>query len=60
MEGTVVLTLLEQERGASDPEPNHVLQGGDAATIQAGIARRWQNLSPAPVVILIVSGRLGR
>jgi transcriptional regulator with XRE-family HTH domain len=60
MEGTVVLTLEEPGRGAPDPEPQHVLQSGDAVTIRAGIARRWQNLGRAQVLILMVSARLAR
>jgi XRE family transcriptional regulator, regulator of sulfur utilization len=60
LEGTVVLTLEEQGRGTHDPARQHVLQSGDAVTIRAGIARRWQNLSQAPVLILMVSARLAR
>jgi transcriptional regulator with XRE-family HTH domain len=57
MEGTVVLTLKGREQRGGGPEQRHELRSGDAATIRVGIARRWQNLSRAPVQILIVSAR---
>lgn len=57
MEGTVVLALEEHEQHAGGSEQRHELRKGDAVTIRAGIARRWQNLSPAPVQILMVSAR---
>jgi transcriptional regulator with XRE-family HTH domain len=57
IEGAVVLTLAENERRESGPQLRHELRTGDAVTIRAGIARRWQNLSQQPVQILMVSAR---
>jgi transcriptional regulator with XRE-family HTH domain len=48
LEGKVLLTL-----GSSD----HVLNGGDAVTILAGVGRRWQNPYEAPARVLVASSR---
>jgi XRE family transcriptional regulator, regulator of sulfur utilization len=48
LDGTVVLTL-----GSTD----HVLNTGDAVTILAGVARRWQNPNEAPARVLVASSR---
>lgn len=45
LEGSVLLTT---------PEGEQVLVTGDAVTVDAGGQRRWQNVSAAPVRILIV------
>jgi transcriptional regulator with XRE-family HTH domain len=57
LEGAVVLTLEDRGRDASDPARQHRLQSGDAVTIRAGVGRRWQNLSEAPVQVLMISAR---
>jgi len=57
VEGSVVLTLAEHGRGEGDPEQEYVLQSGDAVTIRARAARRWQNSSRTPVKVVIVSAR---
>jgi len=57
VEGSVVLTLAEHGRGEGDPEQEYILQSGDAVTIRARAARRWQNLSRTPVKVVIVSAR---
>lgn len=46
LDGSVVLTLAETQQ---------VLGCGDAAMIDAGVPRRWQNLEDGPVQILVVS-----
>jgi DNA-binding XRE family transcriptional regulator/quercetin dioxygenase-like cupin family protein len=57
MAGSAVLTLAEPERRESGLEQRHELQTGDALTIRAGVARRWQNLSQESVQILMVAYR---
>ncbi|MBA3658609.1 MAG: cupin domain-containing protein [Gemmatimonadales bacterium] len=56
LEGTVVLTLKEPGSGGT-PEQEYVLQSGDAVMIRAGVARRWENSSRAPVKVMMVSAR---
>ncbi|MBA3759304.1 MAG: helix-turn-helix transcriptional regulator [Gemmatimonadales bacterium] len=57
VEGSVVLNLAEHGGGEGDPEQEYILQSGDAVTIRARVARRWQNLSRTPVKVVIVSAR---
>ncbi len=57
VEGSVVLALAEHGRGEGDPEQEYILRSGDAVTIRAKVARRWQNLSRTPVKVVIVSAR---
>jgi quercetin dioxygenase-like cupin family protein len=47
--GTVTLTLGD--------EPDQVLETGDAASIRAGVPRRWQNPSSEQAQILVVTAR---
>ena len=54
LEGTVVLAV-QHGNASGDPERRHILERGDAVTIGSGIGRRWENVSPAPVTILMVS-----
>jgi quercetin dioxygenase-like cupin family protein len=48
LEGSVRLFLREEE---------HDLTRGDSVTILAGVPHRWENRSPSPVEILLISPR---